>query len=614
MSKKDPVSSNETTAVETVNAASNDKGADPDPLARRIFRKFGRLLWYSTKKIAYIAFIIAAVLLVLVALDKAAELALKKSYLAHVYPDNFALAKRDFTRPVSHYDYDLNPGVCILHNQPKGNRYEYTNNAGFRDPRPISLTKPDGEFRIFLTGGSTAFGLGASGQAAPLMNFYYLEHRETISHMLEKILNATAPIPGKKIRVYNTAVWGYSYQHLLFRYVTKLRKYKPDLVVSLDGANELLPVSAPTKDWDYFREGQYNGILRQIFAYNNEGLSSYITLWLKNNTFLMTLLWSGADPFLTMAAEMRTHRGPVPGQDAKGSNQGLTQEERSQMMAERVAAVVRVLEDYHSVLKNDHVPHIIALQPLLYLSKKPRHEWEKKAESLDEHKQYYDVPTDKLYKFIVDRINKSARTSQYLLADFSNYFDDTSEWVFTDWCHLTAGANYLIAKEFANIVKEHLFERTLTEGDKIKQDKNSFFWNVALTAKVVYAPPADDPESEPNNMLTAYPGTALYSSKDVPAAERLEIVLDLGREFPLSRLRLVWADDSVPEEWAVDISSDGETWNLWVHGTNKELDDFSWWPGYEYYGAATVHGRYLRYRPITSDVRRIKLRAWNVLR
>ena len=89
--------------------------------------------------------------------------------------------------------------------------------------------------------------------------------------MLEKILNATAPIPGKKIRVYNTAVWGYAYQHLLLRYVTKLRQYKPDLVVSLDGANELLPVSMPTKDWDYFREGQYNGILRQIFAYNSWG-------------------------------------------------------------------------------------------------------------------------------------------------------------------------------------------------------------------------------------------------------------------------------------------------------------------------------------------------------
>ena len=247
MSKQEPVTSEEATAVETMNAASNSKPGGPGPFLRRIFRKFGRLLWYSTKKIAYIAFIVAVVVLILVGLDKLSELALKKSYLAHVYPENFALARRDLTRPVSHYDYDLTPGVCIMHNQPKGNRYEYANNAGFRDPRPISLKKPDDEFRIFLTGGSTAFGLGATGEAAPLTNFYYIEHRETISHVLENILNATAPIPGKKIRVYNTAVWGYAYQHLLLRYVTKLRQYKPDLVVSLDGANELLPVSYATR-------------------------------------------------------------------------------------------------------------------------------------------------------------------------------------------------------------------------------------------------------------------------------------------------------------------------------------------------------------------------------
>ena len=319
MSKKDSVSSGESRAV----AASNGKAGSPNTFVRRTFRRFGRLLWYSTKKITYVAFIIAVVVLIFVGLDKLSELALKKSYLARVYSDNFAMVKRDLTEPVSHYDYDISPGICILHNQMKGNPYEYANNAGFRDPRPISLKKPDDEFRIFLTGGSTAFGLGASGAAAPLTSFYYLVHRETISHMLEKILNVTAPIPGKTIRVYNTAVWGYAYQHLLLRYVTKLRQYKPDLVVSLDGANELLPVSTPTKDWDYFREGQYNGILRQIFAYSGPGLASYLTLWLKNNTFLMTLLWSGADPFMTMAGGMRTHRGPSPRRGCKRIRSGL---------------------------------------------------------------------------------------------------------------------------------------------------------------------------------------------------------------------------------------------------------------------------------------------------
>ena len=144
------------------------------------------------------------------------------------------------------------------------------------------------------------------------------------------------------------------------------------------------------------------------------------------------------------------------------------------MMTEHVAAVVRVVEDYHSVLENDGVPHIFALQPLLYLSKKPRHEWEKLVEPIGEHKQYYDVPADNLYKFMIERITVSAHKKHYFLADFSEYFDDTSEWVFTDWCHLTAGANYLIAKELANLIKENLFNRPLNEGDKIDQKKQLF--------------------------------------------------------------------------------------------------------------------------------------------
>ena len=384
MSTNDHISSEELAASEIMNPPSNGKLESPGTLAGRVFRRLARLLWRATRKIAYIGFIIAAVVFILIGLNKLAEFALSKTYLAYVYPENFGMAKRDLTEPVSHYDYDLRPGVCILHNHPKGNRYEYANNAGFRDPRSISVKKPDDEFRIFLTGGSTAFGLGATGEAAAISNFYYIEHRETISHALEKILNATAPIPGKTIRVYNAAVWGYSYQHLLLRYIAKLRKYKPDLVISFDGVNEINAVTLPVKDWDYFQQGQYNGILRQIFAYNIPGLASYLALWLKNNTFLMTFFWNGADLFQNIETGQRIHTGSLVQQELPLLEK-MTAEERSGMVTENAASVVRVLEDYHSVLENDGVPHIFALQPMLYLSKKPRHENEAKAESLEEN-------------------------------------------------------------------------------------------------------------------------------------------------------------------------------------------------------------------------------------
>ena len=612
MSKHDHVFSQETGTPETVDAPSNSTYVIVGAFIRRMLRGCGRLLWSAVRKIAYAAFIIAAVALILIGLNRVAEFALSKTYLGYVYPDNFGMAKQDLTEPAPHYDYDISPGVCILHNQPKGNRYEYANNAGFRDPRPISVQKPDDEFRVFLTGGSTAFGLGAAGAAAPISNFYYIEHRETISHALEKILNATAPIPGKTIRVYNAAVWGYSYQHLLLRYIAKLRRYKPDLVISFDGVNEINAVTLPVDDWDYFQQGQYNGILRQIFAYDIPGLASYLTLWLKNNTFLMTFFWNGADLFQNLETGMRIHTGSLVQQELPRLEK-MTAEERFRMVTANVAPVVRVLEDYHSALQNDGVPHVFALQPMLYLSKKPRHENETKVESLEEHNYYYGVPSENVYKYLIDRISFSAKKRGFFIADFSEYFDDTSQWVFTDWCHLTAGANYLIAKELANLIKENFFHMPLAEGDNINE-KDSFFWDAAATSKVVYAPPADDPANDAKNMLRGYPGRSLYSSKAVARDEKFEVALDLTQTLSLSRLRLVWDHSSVPEEWAVDISTDGVAWNTWIRGDDKQLDSFSWWPGYEYYGAEPIRARYLRYRPIKSAARSIRLRSLSVYR
>lgn len=572
-----------------------------------------RFVFPVVKVPLYLGFVVGSVIVMLFAIEWLAEQMLKRTYLGEVYSKNFLMARRDFTRPVSHYDYDFVPGVCLEYNTLKGNRFEYANNAGFREPRDIAVEKPEDEFRIFLVGGSTAYGLGASGEAAQAMDWYGLEYRETISHQMEMILNATAPIPGKTIRVYNTAVWGYAYQHHLMRYVSKLRRYRPDLVVSLDGANEIPLVSKLDPDWQYFQQGQFNNILQAIFAYDGPGLSSYLTLWLKNNTFLMTYVWSGKDIFQELNTEVHHHKGVLKQSENRGPAKRSV-EEASRLVDRNIAEVVRVVEDYHSVLENDGVKHIFALQPWFYLSKKPLNEREKALSSVNGYRQYYGVPSDKMYQLIVEKIKQSAAQKKYFVADFSNYFDDVSEWVFTDWCHLTAGANYLIAKELSNLIKQHVFGRQLTPGDLL-EDKNSHFWDLALSGKVAYAPPPDLPDNGTKNMFSGYPGDLLYSSRPVAPEERFEVVLDLGRTFPVSRLRLVWADEAaVPDQWAVEASEDEKNWQLLVQADQKQIDTFSKWPGFEFYGAEPVQARFLRYRPMTKGQRVIRLRSWSVFR
>jgi hypothetical protein len=588
-------------------AASN--GAQ-NPKNRGIFKRF---VWQLLKPCLYVLFLGATVVAIFFGLEKMSEFMLGKTYLAQVYPKHSPMIRRDFTKPVSHYDYDFVPGVCLEYNILKGNNYEYANNAGFREPRDIPKEKPQDEFRIFLTGGSTTFGMGAIGEAAPAMGYYSIEYKETISHMMEKILNSTAPIPGKTIRVYNAGVWGYSYQHLLMRYLSKLRWYNPDMVISIDGANELPIISKLNHDWNYFEEGQFHEILKDVHAYNFQGLQSYLTLWLKNNTYLMSYLWSGRDVFQELHKETHLHKGAADSKMGTAPKLEMSVEEKSRIVDRNIDTVVKVVEDYHSALQNDGVKHIFALQPWFYSSKKTHHEKEKILDGLEGYKYYYGIPSDKMYRLFSSKVEQSAARQGYFLVNFMEYFDDVSEWVFTDWCHLTSGANYLLAKELSNLVKEHLLEQKLTAGDQI-EDKDSFFWDLAAGGKIVYSPPAGGPSNVAQNVLSGYPKESLYSSVAVASGEPMEMTLDLGMEYPVSRLRFVWGDgESVPKAWSVEASTDGNDWKPFVRG-DGETDKFSRWPGFEHYASQPIQARYLRYRPDETGPRSIKLRQWSVYR
>ena len=202
----------------------------------------------------------------------------------------------------------------------------------------------------------------------------------------------------------------------------------------------------------------------------------------------MALLWNGTDLFQSMETGNRLHRATGANNPEASKTSEIAPEIRSKLISDNVDTVVRVVEHYHSALENDGVPHIFAVQPLLYMSKKPLHEVEEKIKAIEEHNQYYDMKTAGAYKFIVDKIRSGSDEKGYILADFSEYFNQTSEWVFTDWCHLTSGANYLIAKQLSNMIKQAIFKKPLTDGDNI-DDISSFFWSLTVTSNVLYAPP-----------------------------------------------------------------------------------------------------------------------------
>lgn len=117
----------------------------------------------------------------------------------------------------------------------------HINMLGFRDERQSYVTKPNGTVRVFITGGSTAWGSGASSQ------------KNTISYLLEQLLNARAsPSTGYRYEVINTAFLGWSTTQEKLLIQQRLVDMHPDIVIMFSGTNDAhLERSGRDVRWSY---------------------------------------------------------------------------------------------------------------------------------------------------------------------------------------------------------------------------------------------------------------------------------------------------------------------------------------------------------------------------
>ncbi|MCA8923793.1 MAG: SGNH/GDSL hydrolase family protein [Planctomycetes bacterium] len=96
------------------------------------------------------------------------------------------------------------------------------NAQGLRDARPLTLPKPPEARRVFLVGGSTAYGSGAPSQD------------RTIGAYLERALKDA----GVAAEVWTFASPAWTSTHERIAIVNRVSEWEPDLVVTLSGAND----------------------------------------------------------------------------------------------------------------------------------------------------------------------------------------------------------------------------------------------------------------------------------------------------------------------------------------------------------------------------------------
>ncbi len=556
----------------------------------------------------YIAFLAAVVVGVLAALEYYAYLRVKASPVGQAYQNrNMDLARQSSQKVAPQYGYEPTPGFATIKNTRLGNSYEYINDESFKDFEDIPMEKPADEFRVLVCGGSVVFGRGPVPPADSVSDFYEVTFRWNIPHLMEKILNADpairAKINNKRVRVINAGVAGYVYQNNFMRYLAKLRLFQPDLLVSLDGANEVHTVARPLKDWNYFTEGPYYEVITDVMDMSRRGLVNYITLWLKRNTYFFTwlALKGGEGPGILM------------------ENRGFAahpQDATPEMISYRdhnIRQVADVVAIFHETLKTDVVPHVFALQPMFRNSKKKRTPIEERVEAVCGMQKigFYDAA--QTYDVLVDQIKKRCREINFEVVDLTGIFDNMSEWVFTDWCHVTNGGNYILAKELANQVKQRIFQLPLSKDDTLQDPLDSYFLDYAKNAKVLLD---GQPADRGLHILKGYPGEELLSVPAGKANKGPTVEMDLGAVVPISRLRIVWGDsDSVPQQWNMQISADGTIWKTWLTVTKSITDAYDQWPGFEYYASEQSPARYVRYVPIGEAANKpVRLRQLSLFR
>jgi hypothetical protein len=144
------------------------------------------------------------------------------------------------------------------HLQPKQSTQFWTvNDQGFRDADEVPLQKPSNETRIFVLGGSTAFGqLSSSNQT---MFAHQLEQRlnaqvaaqrakpnafqpEVLPYTadeVDKVMQRATRLPDRQYRVINAAVPGYAAGNVA-QLMNQVASYNPDAVIVLGGYDDLL--------------------------------------------------------------------------------------------------------------------------------------------------------------------------------------------------------------------------------------------------------------------------------------------------------------------------------------------------------------------------------------
>ena len=310
----------------------------------------------------------------------------------------------------------------------------YHNAQGFRRRDDTPLAKSAGVYRIFLMGGSTAYGLGSLsryGQA----KYPLLRNDETIDYYLQEYLNERTE--GHKVEVINAAITSHGSHHHLIYLNQKILRYSPDMVIFIDGFNDYYPYD---KGFDQFRDYAYQARAHTFMTETTAETWLSYTGWLMfRKSHFVHVTARALRPVWVQISRMR----------GATRKRILVEEALTNLRANASANFVKMVERNALILKHEGVEAVFTLQPEIVLEKK-------KVLTELEHKIYGEMDTEweenyvefknKAHPIVVEMLTKATARTGGAFYDLTEVFEGVKEDAYTDYCHLTPMGNKRVAE------------------------------------------------------------------------------------------------------------------------------------------------------------------------
>ena len=278
--------------------------------------------------------------------------------------------------------------------QPGEHANATINRLQMRDAREPALPRPEGVFRIFLTGGSTAFGSGAPAQES------------TIGALLEQRLQQHNDAVRYEVFTFANPAWSSTHERIAIE--NYLSELAPDLVVSLSGNNDV-----------FWGHAGRNVLWQQIFA------DEYF--WRLVSTALES---GGREPLTALAAVVPPGEPPAPLPVAT--------------VAARLGKNARLAAH---ALALDGTPWVFFLQPTLALTNKSLTLRERAF--LDDNR-FSDPEYYRAGYAAIDEQLRALDAGNFRFVSLTGVFDARSDDIFIDSFHFGDKGNALIAEAMAD--------------------------------------------------------------------------------------------------------------------------------------------------------------------